>query len=62
MEIEKQEIITDQQQLMQLYLDIESRCIKMDNYEEPGMTAEEMIEKLMVVFRSVTELQMFSPN
>ena len=62
MEIEEPKPIQDEKELQELYSDIEDRCLKLDNYEEPGMTVEQMIEKLMIVLQSVKDQQLFSSN
>jgi hypothetical protein len=45
-----------------MFLDIEQRCMKLENFEEPGMSVEDMIEKLQTVLRSIKQMQLFSPN
>ena len=63
MEIENErQSITDEKELLTLFQDIENRCYKLDQFEDPGMSLEDMIEKLMVVLQSIKDIQMFSPN
>lgn len=58
----EEELITDEKELLTLFLDIEQRCMKLENFEEPGMSVEDMIEKLQTVLRSIKQMQLFSPN
>ena len=55
-------MITDEKELLTMFLDIEQRCMKLENFEEPGMSVEDMIEKLQTVLRSIKQMQLFSPN
>lgn len=39
--MEKEEtLITDEKELLNLFLDIESRCLRLENFEDPGLTVE----------------------
>ena len=54
--------ITDEKELISVFNDIQQRCFKLDNFEQPGMTVEAMIEKLLLVLKSIKDFQMFSQN
>ena len=61
---EQSELVIDNEQDLALcFQDIEDRCLKLENFEEAGMTVEEMIKVLEgPVLKAVQSFSLFSPN
>lgn len=50
------------EELNKLYDELEKKCRMIEDFEDPGVTNESLIEKFGIVQKYITEQQMFSEN